>query len=119
MTNYWETADGEVEYQQGRNVTDVAKQLGVTRIIFSSLHHVTNESGGRLTHVPHFDSKANIEQYIRDSGLECTFFMPGWYMSNLNGILRKGEDGVFQLVFPVGKDTKFPLFDAAHDTGMI
>jgi uncharacterized protein YbjT (DUF2867 family) len=118
VTNYWETTDGELEYHQGKNVTDVAKEVGVSRIIFSSLLHVTEESKGRLTHVPHFDSKANIEKYIRASGLDCTFFLPGYYMSNFKTMLRKADDGTFQLFYPVSEDAKFPLFDAVNDTGM-
>ncbi|OAA75566.1 NAD(P)-binding domain protein [Akanthomyces lecanii RCEF 1005] len=89
VTNYWETTDGDLEYQQGKNVTDVAQKVGVSRILFSSLLHVTDESKGRLTHVPHFDSKANIEKYIRASGLDCTFFLPGYYMSLFIGAALK------------------------------
>ncbi len=117
VTNYWETSDGDLEYQQGKDVTDVAQKVGVSRILFSSLLHVTDESKDRLTHVPHFDSKANIEKYIRASGLDCTFFLPGYYMSNLTQVLRKSDDGTFLLFYPVGEDAKFPLFDAANDTG--
>ena len=68
VTNYWETGNGDIEYSQGKNVTDVAKKVGVSYILFSSLYHVTEETKGHLTNVPHFDSKANIEKYIRASG---------------------------------------------------
>ncbi|PGH15380.1 hypothetical protein AJ80_05564 [Polytolypa hystricis UAMH7299] len=120
VTNYWETANGDIEYSQGKNVTDVAKKVGVSHIIFSSLLHVAEATKGRLSHVPHFDSKANIEKYIRDSGLSyCTFVLPGYYMSNYTQMITKGEDGVYQLFYPVdGKKAKFPLFDAAEDTGL-
>lgn len=98
-------------------MTDVAKSVGVSYIIFSSLHHVTESTKGRLSHVPHFDSKANIEKYIRASGLKCTFVLPGYYMSNFTQMLIKA-DGSVQLFYPVdGKKSKFPLFDAANDTG--
>lgn len=101
-------------------MTDVAKKVGVSHIIFSSLLHVTEATKGRLTHVPHFDSKANIEKYIRASGLGCTFVLPGYYMSNYTSMMNKAEDGTYQLFYPVdGKKAKFPLFDAAKDTGMI
>jgi uncharacterized protein YbjT (DUF2867 family) len=120
VTNYWETANGDIEYAQGKNVTDVAKDVGVSYLIFSSLPHVTDESKGRLTHVPHFDSKANIERYIRASGIPSTFVLPGYYMSNYTQMLTKAADGSYQLFYPVdGKKTKFPLFDAAQDTGEI
>lgn len=80
---------------------------------------MTESTKGRLTHVPHFDSKANIEKYIRASGLQCTFVLPGYYMSNFTQMITKGEDGSYALYYPVdGKKSKFPLFDAAGDSGM-
>ncbi|KAM3510866.1 hypothetical protein MY11210_005469 [Beauveria gryllotalpidicola] len=119
VTNYWEKADGNLEYSQGKNVADVAKICGVSYLIFSSLPSITEESKGRLKHVPHFDSKANIEKYIRASGLKCAFVMPGYYMMNLTGMIRKGPDGVYQLVYPFdGNTTKLPLCDAANDLGL-
>lgn len=118
VTNYWETTNGDIEYAQGKNVTDVAKDVGVSYLIFSSLVHVTEETEGRLTHVPHFDSKANIEKYIRASGVPSTFVLPGYYMSNFTQMISKAADGSYQLFYPVdGKKSKFPLFDAAKDTG--
>ncbi|PCD38703.1 hypothetical protein AU210_007168 [Fusarium oxysporum f. sp. radicis-cucumerinum] len=119
VTNYWETTNGDIEYAQGKNVTDVAKDVGVSYLIFSSLVHVTEETEGRLTHVPHFDSKANIEKYIRASGVPSTFVLPGYYMSNFTQMISKAADGSYQLFYPVdGKKSKFPLFDAAKDTGL-
>ncbi|CAI7614404.1 unnamed protein product [Penicillium discolor] len=118
VTNYWETMNADVEYSQGKNVTDVAKAVGVSHLIFSSLHHVTEETKGRLTNVPHFDSKANVEKYIRASGVGCSFVLPGYYMSNFTQMLVRAEDGSYQLFYPVGKQAKFPLFDAAQDTGL-
>ncbi|CAI7612241.1 hypothetical protein CBS147355_9713 [Penicillium roqueforti] len=118
VTNYWETMNADVEYSQGKNVTDVSKAVGVSHLIFSSLHHVKEESKGRLTNVPHFDSKANVEKYIRASGLGCSFVLPGYYMSNFTQMLNRSEDGSYQLYYPVSNDAKFPLFDAAQDTGL-
>ncbi|OJJ89300.1 NmrA/HSCARG family protein [Aspergillus glaucus CBS 516.65] len=118
VTNYWETMNADIEYSQGRNVTDVSKAVGVSHLIFSSLHHVKEESKGRLTHVPHFDSKANVEKYIRASGVGCSFVLPGYYMGNFTQMLTRAEDGSYQLFYPVGKQAKFPLFDAAQDTGL-
>lgn len=137
VTNYWETPNGETEFSQGedetefslekdepefsqgKNVTIVAKNVDVSYIIFSSLHHVTEATKGRLSNVPHFDNKANIEKYIHASGLKCAFVLPGYYMSNFIQLLKKTQDGEYQLSYPVdGKKAKFPLFDAAKDTGI-
>jgi uncharacterized protein YbjT (DUF2867 family) len=118
VTNYWESANPDIEITQGKNVADVAKEVGVQHLIFSSLLNVTKTSKGRLTHVPHFDGKADVEQYIRDSGVPATFYLPGYFMSNLEMMLQKGQDGTLTWALPIGKDAKFPLIDIKADTGM-
>lgn len=119
VTNYWETANPADELHQGKTVADAAKAAGVVHLIFSSLINVTEATKGRLSHVPHFDGKAEIERYIKDSGTGCSFVLPGYFMSNLEGMIRKGEDGIFVLAYPVGEDAKFPLFAVAQDTGAL
>jgi uncharacterized protein YbjT (DUF2867 family) len=119
VTNYWEYLSGETEFAQGKNVADVASAVGVSHLIFPSQVHVAEATNGRLSHLPHFDSKAEIERYIRQSGVDATFVMPGYFMSNYLMMLRKSEDeGEYRLFYPVdGQKAKFPLFDAASDTG--
>ncbi len=119
VTNYWETGNPEVEIAQGKNVADASKEAGVKHLIFSSLLNVTEESGGKLKHVPHFDGKADIEKYIKASGVPCTFVLPGYFMSNYTQMkmIAKQEDGSYLLAYPVGKDTPFPLLDASEDIG--
>lgn len=117
VTNYWESMNPETEFSQGKNVADAAKECQVSHIIFSSLLNVTETTGGRLAHVPHFDAKAKIEKYIASTGIRCTFVLPGYFMSNYLQMLRKGEDGSYSLAYPVGPQAKFPLFDVAEDTG--
>ena len=118
VTNYWESKSADTELAQGKNVADAAKESGVSHLIFSSLLNVTETSGGRLTHVPHFDAKAKVEQYIRSIGIPSTFVLPGYFMSNYLEMLRKGEDGSYTLAYPVGSESKFPLLEAAEDFGM-
>ena len=117
VTNYWESAKYDVEFGQGKNVADAAKELGIQHLIFSSLLHVGKLTNGRLSHVPHFEAKADIEEYIRKSGVPATFYLPGYFMSNFILTVRKGEDGSLSFAFPVGKDAKFPLMDTVEDTG--
>lgn len=108
------------ELNHGKNVTDVAKESGVQHLLFSSLLHVTEETKGRLKHVLHFDMKADVERYIRSKGIPSTFILPGYFMSNFTALqmLRKGEDGVFSLAYPVSEKAKFPLIDTESDIGM-
>lgn len=117
VTNYWETANPDTEFAQGKNVADAAKECGVSHLIFSSLLNVTETTGGRLSHVPHFDAKAKVEQYIVSTGVPCTFVLAGYFMSNYLQMLRKNEDGSYALAYPVSSQAKFPLFDAAEDMG--
>lgn len=101
-------------------MADVAKQTGVQHLIFSSLLDVTKKTGGRLTRVPHFDQKAQVEAYIREIGVPPTFVLPGYFMNNYTqfGLARSGGDGVYTLTYPVHEDSQFPLIDIASDMGM-
>lgn len=40
-------------------------------------------------------------------------------MSNFTQMLNRAEDGSYQLFYPVSNEAKFPLFDAAKDTGKV
>ncbi|KAK4870142.1 hypothetical protein LT330_005196 [Penicillium expansum] len=115
----WGNAGSDAELVHGKNVADTAKEAGVQHLIFSSLFNVTETSGGRLKHVPHFDHKAQVEEYIRSIGVPATFVLPGYFMTNYTvfGMLRKDSDDVYNLAYPVGKDAQFPLIDIASDMG--
>lgn len=110
------TADFTAELVQGKNVTDTAKVAGVSRLIFSSLLSVREITDGALTHVLNFDTTAEIEKYIRESGVPATFYIPGSFMTNYIPQLQKAPDGSITLSYPVSKDTRFPLIDIAEDT---
>ena len=63
------------EVQQGKNVADAAKKAGVKHFVYSS-------AGGaeRNTGIPHFDSKWEVEKYIRSLGLPATVIRPVGFM---------------------------------------
>ena len=87
--------------------------------VLRSASNPTTVSNGKLPHVYHFDSKAEVESYAREVGIPATFFMPGFYMSNLpGGMFRQNPDagGAWTLALPVPEDAPAPLFDTA-DTG--
>lgn len=113
---------GDTEEQiHGKNVADVASEAGVNHLIYSSLLHVTNTTDGRLKHVVHFDDKAEVERYIRSKGIPSTFVLPGYFMTNFTALqmIRKGEDGVYNLAYPVSDKAKFPLIDIQADIGTL
>ncbi|KAF4969843.1 hypothetical protein FSARC_3001 [Fusarium sarcochroum] len=118
VTNYWETEKGNGEIAQGKAVADACKDAGVKQLIFSSLLDTNKISNGRLTHIKHFEGKAEIEQYIRDSNIPATFVLPGFFASNMFGSIRKNEYGTWSWALPVdGDKAKVPLFDVNSDTG--
>ncbi|KPM35294.1 hypothetical protein AK830_g11280 [Neonectria ditissima] len=118
VTNFWEKMSEDVEIAQGKAVTDASKAAGVKHLIFSSLLNTTEITEGRLPSISHFVGKSKIEQYIRDSGVPATFVLPGMYMSNMFGMINKGDNGAYTLAWPVSGDkAQVPLFDPASDTG--
>ncbi|KAI1355440.1 NmrA-like family protein [Xylaria sp. FL0043] len=116
VTNYWEKLDMELEEQQGRNIADAAKGVGVKHLIWSSLPDAAKLSEGKYSRLYHFDSKAHVEEYIRTLGIPATFFMPGFYMSGIAGgmLSKRGENWVFSL--PIAPSSPIPLYNPA-DTG--
>ncbi|KAF8542809.1 hscarg protein [Trichophaea hybrida] len=117
VTNFWESVSKSTEVQQGRNIADVSKETGVEHLIWSTLPHVTKLSEGKLPNVAHFDGKAEVDEYIRQLGVPMTSFMAGCYMSNLPGMMSKGEDGTYTISLPFPASTSIPFFATADDTG--
>src|SRR5215217_316463 len=76
VQNYLETGyDGEV--QQGKTVADAAKAAGVEHFVYSSVG-----SAHRQTGIPHFESKWEIEEHVRQIGLPYTILRPTAFMQN-------------------------------------
>ena len=76
VQNYWETGyDREV--QQGKTVADAAKTAGVEHFVYSSVG-----SAHRQTGIPHFESKWEIEEHVRQIGLPYTILRPVFLMQN-------------------------------------
>ena len=88
-------------------------------LIWSALVDVKKLTDGKFPNVEHFDSKAAVEGYIREIGVPATFFMPGFFMSNIpGGMMRQlPPNNRWTLALPMPDDTPIPLFDAGGDTG--
>ena len=67
----------ENEIKRGKRMTDAAKEACVKHFIFSSVG-----AADRNTGVPFFESKREIELYIKKSGLSCTIMRPVSFMIN-------------------------------------
>ncbi|KAI1333555.1 NmrA-like family protein [Xylariaceae sp. FL0016] len=118
VTNYWENPSIELEEQQGRNLADAAKESGVNHFIWSSLLDIKKLTNGKLPHVYHFDGKAHVEEYVRSLDIPATFFMPGYYMSNITGMQFKPSppDNARTFSLPISAQSPIPLYDTV-DTG--
>ena len=84
----WEKASAAVEVAQGKAIADAAVVAGATLLIWSSLPNVTKMSNGKLSGMHHFDSKAEVETYIRGLPIKSTFYMAGFYMQNMQTIFK-------------------------------
>jgi uncharacterized protein YbjT (DUF2867 family) len=108
VQNFWETGyDGEV--RQGKTVADAAKAAGVEHLVYSSVG-----SAHRQTGIPHFESKREVEEYVRDSGLPYTILRPVWFMQNwemMRGMVLGGT-----LAQPLDPDKPFQQV-AVEDIG--
>ncbi|TVY18887.1 NmrA-like family domain-containing protein 1 [Lachnellula arida] len=105
------------EIAQGKNIADVAVAVGAQYLVFSTLPHVTKISGGGYTHVAPFDSKAEVELYIRTLPIKAAFFNPGSFMQNFYGALGPRPAGDGDGTFQGDAVTQFALFDPVADSG--
>ena len=76
VQNYWEYGK-EAEIRQGISFADAASAAGVAHFVFSSVAHADESTG-----IAHFDSKYEIENHIRATGLQYTIFRPVAFMEN-------------------------------------
>jgi uncharacterized protein YbjT (DUF2867 family) len=107
------------EISQGKEMADAAVAAGVHYLIFSSLSHAGKISGGKLQKVDHFDSKAEVEEYVRSLPIQSAFFAPGSFMQNFGAAMapHPAGDGTYALSNFIKPETQFPLIDTAGDTG--
>ncbi|KAJ9421369.1 hypothetical protein FOXG_04764 [Fusarium oxysporum f. sp. lycopersici 4287] len=116
------SSNKEIEIEQGQNVARLSKELGIEHLIFSTLLHVKEITSGKIQQAQEFDSKAEVEKFIRQLGIPATFIIPGFYMSLFvpgKLLVRSKQDpGILELVLPVSTNsTKFPLVDMNKDFG--
>ena len=89
----------EAEIRQGKAIADAAKAAGIQHFVYSSVG-----SAERNTGVPHFDSKFQVEEYIRASGLPYTILRPVFFFYNYDSMRPMIEAGT--LSQPLSPDTK-------------
>ena len=76
VQDFW-AVGAKREVQQGKNMADAAKKAGVDHFVYSSVGGA--ERNSRITH---WESKWEIEKYIRKVGLPATMIRPAAFMEN-------------------------------------
>jgi uncharacterized protein YbjT (DUF2867 family) len=76
------------EERRGKAVADLAKELGIGHLVYSSLNGAGAHSG-----VPYYESKERIEEHINALGLPATVLRPVSFMDNFATYNRPVLDG--------------------------
>jgi uncharacterized protein YbjT (DUF2867 family) len=107
------------EVRQGNFLADAAVEASVQYLIWSTLPSPTLESKGKYAKVESFDSKYEVEQYIRGLPIKSSFFAPSSFMQNYAVMMAPHPvgDGTFAISNVVRPDTKFPHINIEGDTG--
>jgi len=77
VTDYSGPKGVEGEEESGKLFVDAAKAAATKHVVFSSVGSAETNSG-----VPHFESKFQIEEHLRASGLDWTILRPVAFMDN-------------------------------------
>ncbi len=103
----------EGEYRQGRALADAAKAAGVQHFVYSSVGGADRNTG-----IPHFESKAGIERYVKSLGLPYTILQPVYFMNNFDSFSAPtpAEDGTLQISMGLPADVPLQLI-AVDDIG--
>jgi uncharacterized protein YbjT (DUF2867 family) len=105
----WETGvEGEI--RQGVLLADAAKAAGVDHYVYSSVGSAHRETG-----IPHFESKWEVEEHVRGSGVPYTVLRPVFFMQNWEFLREPILGGT--LPQPLDPDKSFQMVDA-NDIGV-
>jgi uncharacterized protein YbjT (DUF2867 family) len=110
VQDFW-AVGAKREVQQGKNVADAAKKAGVKHFVYSSVGGAERNTG-----IPHWESKWEVEKYIRSLGLPTTVirptaFMEMYYVDQVEIGILKGK-----LVDPIRGDKPYQTI-ATDDIG--
>lgn len=94
----------DIEIKQGKDAVDAAKRAGVKFIVYSALERCKPS-------VPHFDSKAEVVDYIKQSGIPASNVYPAYYWTNLLSAKTADKDGKTVIDIPLPDDTVIPGFN--------
>lgn len=88
--------DGEI--RQGMAFADAAKRAGVGHFVYTSVLYARLDSG-----VPQFESKRELEDYVRSLGISYSIIRPASFMSNLEADREAALNGIYRSPYPPEK----------------
>ncbi len=101
------------EIKQGRNLADAAKAEGVQHFLYSSVCGADRNTG-----IPHFESKATNERYMRSIGLPLTVLRPVYFMENFNAPTARRLISEGNLVMALSPDKPLQMV-SVEDVGFL
>jgi uncharacterized protein YbjT (DUF2867 family) len=110
VQDFW-AVGAKREVQQGKNVADAAKKASIRHFIYSSVGGAERNTG-----IPHWESKWEIEKYIRSLGLPATVIRPAAFMETYH--IDQVEIGILKgkLADPIRGDKPYQTI-ATDDIG--
>jgi uncharacterized protein YbjT (DUF2867 family) len=113
VTNFWEHMSPQQEKRDAATMAAAAKTTGLSHVVWSTLddtrEHIPLDDDRMPTlmgsyKVPHFDAKAEANQFFTDAGVPTTFLQTTFYWETLLGPMapRRGEDGRLVLALAMG-----------------
>jgi len=101
VTDFWEAYFRE--YDQGVNLIDAAAEAEIVHLVFSTLPSSRKISGGAID-LPHFETKARIEEHAQRRNVAFTFVHVAFYYENFLNYFppRRQPDGSYSFEFPLG-----------------
>jgi len=110
VTDFWTAFHSEE--QQGKDMVDAAKKAGIKHFIWTTLDYSE-------WHVPHFETKARVNDYLIASGVPRTSLYTSYFAENFKSpffAIKRNDAGKVVIDVPYKTDGKLPTI-AASDIG--
>ncbi|KJY02551.1 NmrA-like family protein [Zymoseptoria brevis] len=120
VTDFWSIFSKDKETAQGKAIVDASKLAGVKHLVWSGAPNVAKLSGGKYTHVDHFDGKAAVDEYVdaNKGDMIVSHYWPAMFMDSLKQAVQNDAEGNFSLSIPFpDPDSALPLISPTRDTG--
>ncbi|KAL1586787.1 hypothetical protein WHR41_04669 [Cladosporium halotolerans] len=128
MTDFWQSMSADVETEQGKAIANIANGLPqLEHFVWASLPDGRALSAGKYSNIFHWQSKAAVAKYIRDSkprlwGKTIEILFPNYFENCVTNpgvyLPREQSDGTYLRSFCLNGKTSLPNA-AISDTGKL